>query len=280
MVIPACCLAVTNGPYPYSSLKVPVLQVGFATAAISAAGVRAGLDAQGLQDVNVVAWAGDGGTFDIGFGGLSAAVERNENILYVCYDNEAYMNTGIQRSSATPYGAWTMTTPVGGLKSEPKKNVVEILAAHNIPYAATASIAFPEDFAQKIQKAMSITGTKFIHLWVSCPTGHKSEERHAIKIARLAVETGVFPLYEVEHGFQYRINHEPSFVQVNEYLNLQGRFRHLSEEQVNAIQRNLEWEWKQLRAKVVCGDTLAMPASEAVIAPEESPERMHCLNKV
>ena len=266
LVIPACCLAVTNGPYPYSSLQVPVLQVAFATAAISAAGVRAGLDAQGQQDVNVVAWAGDGGTFDIGFGGLSAAVERNENILYVCYDNEAYMNTGIQRSSATPYGAWTMTTPAGGLKSEPKKNVVEILAAHKIPYAATASIAFPEDFAQKIRKAISITGTKFIHLWVSCPTGHKSEERYAIKIARLAVETGVFPLYEVEHGFQYRINHQPAFVQVNEYLKLQGRFRHLSEGQVNAIQHNLEWEWKQLRAKVAYGDDLATPTSEESFA--------------
>jgi pyruvate/2-oxoacid:ferredoxin oxidoreductase beta subunit len=268
VVMPACCMAVTNGAYPYSSLQVPVLNVAFATAAISAAGVRAGFDAQGEHDVNVVAWAGDGGTFDIGFGGLSAAVERNDNILYVCYDNEAYMNTGIQRSSATPYGAWTMTTPVGGLKSEPKKNVVEILAAHKIPYAATASIAFPEDFSQKIAKAMSIRGTKFIHLWVSCPTGHKSEERYAIRTARLAVETGVFPLYEVEHGFQYRINHQPAFLPVNEYLGLQGRFRHLSAEQVEAIQHSVEWEWKQLRAKVTYGEDLAAQTSETAMTPE------------
>jgi pyruvate/2-oxoacid:ferredoxin oxidoreductase beta subunit len=258
VVMPACCQAVINGAYPYSALQVPVLQVAFETAAISAAGVRAGLDAQGQKDVNVVAWAGDGGTFDIGFGALSAAVERNDNIIYICYDNEAYMNTGIQRSSATPYGAWTMTTPARGLKLEPKKNIVEILAAHRIPYAATASIAFPEDFSRKIRKAMSIPGTKFIHLWVSCPTGHKSEERYSIKIARLGVETGVFPLYEVEQGFQYRINHEPAFVEIKEYLKLQGRFRYLSEEQVNAAQRNVEWEWKQLRAKIASGDELAM----------------------
>jgi pyruvate ferredoxin oxidoreductase beta subunit/2-oxoisovalerate ferredoxin oxidoreductase beta subunit len=258
-VISACCWGVLNGPYPYSALQVPVLNVAFATAAISAAGVRAGLDAQGRHDVNVLAWAGDGGTFDIGMQSLSGAVERNDNIIYVCYDNEAYMNTGIQRSSATPYGAWTTTTPAAAPKIEPKKNVVEIFAEHRIPYAATASIAYPEDLVRKLEKAKSIRGAKFIHLWVSCPTGHKSDERYSVKIARLAVDSGVFPLYEVEYGSQYTINREPSFTGLNEYFSLQGRFRHLEDKQVETIRRNIDWEWKRLRAKVAMGRELGLP---------------------
>lgn len=259
VVIPACCWAVVIGPYPYSALGVPVLQVAFETAAISAAGVRAGLDAQGKTDVNVVAWAGDGGTFDIGFQSLSGTVERNDDILYITYDNEAYMNTGIQRSSATPYGAWTTTTPVETPKAEPKKNIVEILVEHRIAYAATANIAFPEDFIRKVQKAKEIRGTKFIHLWIPCPAGHKSEERNSIKLARLAVETGVFPLYEVEQGTRYTINHEPAFRNVAEYFELQGRFAHLDETHIEGIRRNIEWEWKRLRAKVAMGETLPLP---------------------
>ena len=256
VVIPACCFAVCVGSYPFSAAKVPVINVAFATAAISAAGIRAGLEAQGKTDVTVLAWAGDGGTFDIGLQSLSATVERNDNIIYVCYDNEAYMNTGIQRSSATPYGAWTTTTPLPSPKQEPKKDIVGILAEHRIPYAATASIAFPEDFARKLAKAKSIPGTKFLHLWVSCPTGHKSEERFSIRIARLAVETGIFPLYEVEYGDRYTINWEPSFRDVKEYLGLQGRFRHLSEAQIATIRGNVRSEWKRLRAKVRLGNEL------------------------
>lgn len=249
VVTPACCMAVCLGSYPFSAAGVPTMNVAFETAAISAAGVRAGLDAQGKTG-NVLVWAGDGGTFDIGMQSLSAAVERNEDIIYVCYDNEAYMNTGIQRSSATPYGAWTMTTPWPSPKHEPKKNIVEILAAHRIPYAATASIAFPEDFTRKLQKAAATPGCKFIHLWVSCPTGYKSEERNSIRLARLAVETGVFPLYEVENGCSYVLNHEPSFTEVKKYLSLQGRFRHLTEEQIETIRHNIQFEWKCLRAKI------------------------------
>lgn len=259
VVIPACCWAVINGPYPFHALEVPVLQVAFETAAVSAAGIRAALHMQGKDDVAVLAWAGDGGTFDIGFQALSGAVERNEDIIYVCYDNEAYMNTGIQRSSATPFGAWTTTTPEPNIKPEPKKNMMEILAEHRIPYAATASIAFPEDFVRKLQKARSIRGSKFIHLWISCPAGHKSEERLSVRIARLAVETGVFPLYEVEDGTRYTINYEPSFVDVEEYLKLQGRFRHLTEEQVAFIRQSIAWEWQRLRAKVELGQRLAPP---------------------
>ena len=256
MAVSAGCWGTLNGPYPFAPLKVPVLEVPFATTAISAAGIRAGLDVQGKHDINVVAWAGDGGTFDIGLQALSGAVERNDDIIYVCYDNEAYMNTGIQRSSATPYAAWTTTTPADSPKLEPKKDIVGILAEHRIPYAATASIAYPEDFLWKLNKAKAIRGAKFIHIWVSCPTGHKSEERYSVKIARLAVESGVFPLYEVEQGVEYTINHEPAFTDVAEYLNLQGRFRHLVAAQVDAIRRNIDWEWKRLRAKVTMGREL------------------------
>ncbi len=256
VVIPACCWGVLNGAYPFSALKVPVLNVAFATAAISASGVRAAFDMQGKDDVNVMVWAGDGGTFDIGLQSLSGAVERNDDIIYVCYDNEAYMNTGIQRSSATPYGAWTTTTPANAPKSEPKKNIVEILAAHDIPYAATASIGYPEDFFRKMKKAKTVHGASFVHLWVSCPAGHKSEERNSVKIARLAVETGVFPLYEVENGVRYTINHQPPFTNITEYLNLQGRFRHLNEQQIDNMRRNIEREWKRLEAKVDIGRRL------------------------
>ena len=153
VVIPACCWGVIAGPYPQSSLKVPVLQTAFATAGAAASGLRAALDMRGDSETVVMAWAGDGGTFDIGLQSLSGAVERNEDILYVCYDNEAYMNTGVQRSSSTPYGTRTTTTPGSGWKRSRKKNIVEILAAHRIPYAATASIAFPEDMMRKFEKA-------------------------------------------------------------------------------------------------------------------------------
>ncbi len=272
VVIPACCWAVIVGPYPFEALKVPVLQVAFETAAISAAGVRAALDAQGKHDTTVLAWAGDGGTFDIGFQSLSGVVERNDNIIYVCYDNEAYMNTGIQRSSATPYGAWTTTTPVQAPKAEPKKNMVEIMVEHRIPYTATASIAYPEDFIRKLQKAKSIPGAKFIHLWISCPAGHKSEERKSVQIARLAVESGIFPLYEVEYGTRYTINHEPAFTDVSRYLELQGRFRHLEEHHLQTIRQNIEWEWKRLRAKVEMGRSLPLPPP-AVRGPVDEGER-------
>jgi pyruvate/2-oxoacid:ferredoxin oxidoreductase beta subunit len=144
-------------------------------------------------------------------------------------------------------------------KSEPKKNIVEIMVEHRIAYAATASIAFPEDFVRKMQKAKSIRGAKFMHLWVPCPAGHKSEERNAIRISRLAVETGVFPLYEVESGVKYTLNHEPAFTDVTEYLRLQGRFRHLTAEQIDIIRRNIEWEWQRLRAKVAMGANLPLP---------------------
>ncbi len=225
--IPACCWSVIDGPFPYSSLKVPLFHTAFETAAATASGMRAAMEMLGREDVNVVAWAGDGGTFDIGIQALSGAAERNDNIIYICYDNEAYMNTGIQRSSATPPKAWTTTTPVKFPKERPKKNLDEIMAAHRIPYLATASIAYPEDLVKKVKKAVSIKGTKFLHVICPCPPGWKTAPEMTIKLAKLAVQTCIFPLFEVEDGIRYKINIKPKEpVPVREYLSIQGRFRH------------------------------------------------------
>ena len=169
VVFPACCYCVFVGGYPYTSLKVPVIHCPFETAAVVASGAAAALDVRGEKDTLVMVWAGDGGTFDIGMQALSGAAERNENILFVCYDNEAYMNTGIQRSSATPLGAWTTTTPAGSIKEEPKKDIEQIMLAHHISYVATASVAYPDDLYHKFKKARRIAGMKFIHLLSACP---------------------------------------------------------------------------------------------------------------
>ena len=247
VVIPASCWSIIAGPFPYSSLDVPIYHTAFETGGSVASGVRAALDVLGEEDVTVLTWAGDGGTFDIGLQALSGAVERNENFIYVCYDNEAYMNTGIQRSSATPWMAWTTTTPVKYPKQEPKKDIVAIMAAHRIPYAATATIGYPEDFIRKFQKAKTIKGARFIHLLSPCPPGWKSESADSIKLSRLAVETKVFPLYEVENGEKWRITVWPrQFRPVEEYLKLQGRFRHLTEEHIRIIQENVDREWEKL----------------------------------
>lgn len=249
MVIPACCWAVIVGGYPHASLKVPVINTAFETAASVATGVRAALDIQGDSETTVVAWAGDGGTFDIGLQALSGAAERNENILYVCYDNEAYMNTGVQRSSSTPYGARTTTTPRDEWKKLVKKNIMEIMAAHRIPYAATASIGFPDDLSSKVEKAKNIKGTRFLHIFSSCPTGWQIPSEISIRMARLAVQTNIFPLYEVKQGVHYTINYMPKRYRVNEYFKPQGRFKHLSDENLNTIQKMVDESWEQLLLK-------------------------------
>ncbi len=250
VVIPACCWATVAGFFPSTSLKVPILHTVFATAAVTAAGVKKGLVARGIEDVQVMAWAGDGGTFDIGLQSLSGSAERNDDFIYVCYDNEAYMNTGIQRSSATPFLSWTTTTPSGAFKETPKKDIMEIMAAHRIPYAATASPAYPEDFLNKMRKAKSIRGLRFIHILSSCPPGWKFPSENSLKISRLAVETKIFPLYEIENGRRYTLTHEPKGLPVGEYLKLQGRFGHLAPEQLRAIQENVDEEWAFLKEKV------------------------------
>ncbi|MBM4331594.1 MAG: pyruvate synthase subunit beta [Deltaproteobacteria bacterium] len=250
VVIPACCWATVAGFFPSSSLKVPVLHTAFETAAITASGVKKGLMARGIEDVQVLAWAGDGGTFDIGLQALSGCAERNDDIIYVCYDNEAYMNTGIQRSSATPFLSWTTTTPNPAFKDTPKKDIMEIMAAHRIPYAATASPAYPEDLLKKMRKVRETRGLRFIHILSSCPPGWKFPSELSVKISRLAVETRVFPLYEIENGRKYTLTVEPKSLPVSEYLRLQGRFSHLRAKDVQAIQASVDEEWKILMTKI------------------------------
>jgi len=251
VIVPASCFSVIAGVFPYHSLKVPVYHVAFETAASTATGVKAGLEMMGDLTTTVVAWAGDGGTFDIGLQALSGAAERNDDFIYVCYDNEAYMNTGIQRSSATPFLTWTTTTPAHQTKEEAKKNIMEIMAAHGVPYAATASVAYPEDFFNKIKKAQGIRGFKFIHILSTCPTGWRLPTQLSIKAARLAVLTRVFPLYEIENGEQYTINLKLEQRSVKEYLKLQGRFSHLTDPEIEVIQENVERAWNRLLRKAM-----------------------------
>ena len=249
MTVPACCMTVIDGPFPYTAVKIPLMHTPFETAAVAASGVKAALEVRGDNETTVLAWAGDGGTFDIGIQALSGAAERNADIIYVCYDNEAYMNTGIQRSSSTPMGAWTTTTPVPHHKKHPKKNMLAIMAAHGIPYTATASVAFLEDLVKKVKKAKEIRGTKFLHILAPCPSGWKCPPHLMVKMARLAVQTNVFPLYEIEDGEKYTINMKPTAKPVEEYLKLQGRFSHLTQDEVSIIQANTDKNWNLLLKK-------------------------------
>ena len=249
LTVPACCWAVMSGAFPRTCVGVPFLDCAFEATGASIAGLRAGLDARGMKDVTVVGFAGDGGTADIGLQALSGALERGVDAIYIMYDNEAYMNTGIQRSGATPWGAWTSTTPVGKtgrMKREEKKDLMGIVLAHNIPYAATASIAFPEDFTKKLEKARSIHGPRFFHVLAPCPPGWKYPPEHTVRLGRMAVDSRVFPLYEVVDG-RYRITRKPGRpTPVAEYLRLQGRFSHLDEAQVATIQTRVDERWARL----------------------------------
>jgi len=250
LCIPACCWAVIDGPFPHSSLSVPIYHCAFEAAASTATGVKAGLEMVGDDKTTVVAWAGDGGTFDIGLQALSGAAERNDDILYVCYDNEAYMNTGIQRSSATPYGAWTTTTPVKFFKNQPKKDINAIMAAHRIPYQATASISYPEDLFKKAKKAKDIKGTRFLHIYAPCPTGWKSRPEDAVKLGRMVIQNCIFPLYEIEYGEKYTLNIKVKDKKpINDYLKLQGRFRHLKPDEIQIMQEEVDRNWARLLKK-------------------------------
>ncbi len=235
MVVPAGCATIIQGAYPKTSARVPLLNIAFAAASSSASGVAAALELKGVTDTTVMVWAGDGATSDIGMASLSGAAERNENFIYVCYDNEAYMNTGIQRSSSTPIGAWTTTTVTG--KREGKKDLPSILMMHHIPYVATASVAYPLDFAEKLQRAAKIRGFRYIHLHAPCPPGWKFASEKTIEMGRLAVQTGSWILYEVENGV-YRLS-TPSLPFVNKerrkpiemYLKPQGRFAKMTDDE-------------------------------------------------
>ncbi len=243
LAIPACCGIVTAGAFPTTSYGVPTVATTFASAAAVAAGIAT------VRDLNeergqVICWAGDGGTYDIGIATLSAAAERNENIIYICYDNEIYGNTGGQRSSATPPGARTTTTPGG--KSEAKKDIMAIMAAHQIPYAATLSIAHPEDFSRKLKTAFDTPGTRFLLMHSPCPTGWKSEPADSVELVRLAVASGLFPLFEVWNGSAWRINVEPIWTSPTEYFQRQRRFKD-GEIDLQATERSCRNQFQRLK---------------------------------
>lgn len=227
------CVETFTSPYAYSPWGVPWLHPLFENAAAVASGVEAALKKKGLSEkVKVIAIGGDGGTFDIGMGSLSGMFERGHNVLYICYDNEAYMNTGIQRSSATPVGATTMTTPAGQAswgKEQPKKNLAAIALAHGIPYVATASIGFPKDLIRKVKKALEIRGPKYLDVHSPCPIGWGFDPSRTIEVARLGIQTGLVPLYETGYGQPLKARRIGKKKPVEEYLQYQSRFRHLIE---------------------------------------------------
>jgi pyruvate ferredoxin oxidoreductase beta subunit len=233
------CLEVFSTPYPESSWQLPWLHSLFGNAAAVASGVAAALRRQGRDDIRVVAQGGDGGTTDIGFGCLSGMFERNDDVLYICYDNQGYMNTGVQRSSATPPAARTATTPaIGSAPGNPfgiGKDVPSIAIAHNIPYVATASVADLHDLEAKVTHAMSLRGARYIHIFVPCPLGWAHASRDTIRVARLAVESGSFPIFEAEHGEIVRSNPIRRQIPVEEYLISQGRFTHLFKPQRDEV---------------------------------------------
>ena len=251
LVVPASCTSVIQGIFPKSAIKVPLINVIFASAAAVASGISAALEAKGVKDVHVVCWCGDGGTVDIGLQALSGAAERNDNIIYVCYDNEAYMNTGIQRSGATPYGAWTTTTIMG--KKEHKKNVPFIMMMHGVPYVATASIGYPLDFIMKLRKAAKIRGFKYIHLLAPCPVGWRFPPSKTIEVGRLAVLTGMWPLFEVEYGHFRLTGPSRQLLDKNkrkpiiDYLRIQGRFKHLTKEDIKKLEQYVDDMWDYIK---------------------------------
>lgn len=243
---PAGCMAAVGFIYPQMAFANNAMITTFPGVASMASGMAIGARALGLEDTHVVAFAGDGGTADIGLQALSGVIDRNDPLIYICYDNEAYMNTGIQKSGLTPYGTKTTTTPAGkvlkGAQTH-KKNLFEIIAAHDIPYAATASIGYPQDYMNKINKAKHTNGPSFIHVYASCPTGWGTPTETSIDIAKEAVDTGLFYLAEYENG-EYKLNKRPKeFKSVHEYIKKQGRFKHLGDEEIEMIiaQRDKQW---------------------------------------
>jgi pyruvate ferredoxin oxidoreductase beta subunit/2-oxoisovalerate ferredoxin oxidoreductase beta subunit len=253
-VIPPSCLAIMAGPQPLSGLRIPNYQPTLESSAAAASGIRRALDVRGRKDTHVVALAGDGGTYDIGFQSLSSAAERNENILYVCFDNEGYMNTGAQKSSSTPHYARTSSTPAG--KHSRKKNLTEIMASHEIPYAATATPGYLDDLIQKVRKAKSIRGMRLITLLVPCLDGWGVPDNFGVGLSRLAVESGVFPLYEVENGAKYRMTGPGKTRPLSDYLNAQRRYRDVDEAEVEQLQREVDTGWARLQQKILGSEHL------------------------
>ena len=251
VTLPASCMSTVTTQYPQMNYTVPSLTMSFPASGAFISGMAAGFKAQGVEDVNVVAFAGDGGTADIGLQSLSGAVEQGQNFIYICYDNEAYMNTGIQRSGLTPLGSTTTTTPSGACsfgESRVKKNMFEIMMAHRIPYCATASTSYPNDLVKKVEKAKNTKGPSFIHVMAPCPTGWGFPSDRTVEIGRLAVECGMWSLMEYENGV-VTVNkcagENPKSVE--EYLKTQRRFRHLNEEQIAMISEHRDRELAVVR---------------------------------
>lgn len=246
--VPASCWAVIPGAMPNRALDVPMVYTPFAATGASISGLREALDVQGKEDYNVVGFAGDGGTSDIGLQSLSGAMERGHNVYYIMYDNEGYMNTGVQRSGSTPYGAETTTTPVRkerNFKRQQKKIVADLMIAQKVPYVATATVAYPEDLIRKVNNAGKIKGPKFIQILSPCPTGWYYSPEKTVEVSRLAVQSRVFPLYEYTEG-KLKLNRPSKPVPVKEYLEAQNRFSHLENAEVEEIQRGIDQRWDDL----------------------------------
>jgi len=254
------CMEIISTAYPTTAWQTPYIHVAFENAAAVGSGVEAGLKALRRKgkiadrDVKSVAIAGDGGTADIGMQALSGAMERGHDMVFFCLDNEAYMNTGIQRSSSTPFMASTTTSPAGKVvkgQRTGKKNVAEIMVAHNVPYVATACPSYPLDLMEKVRKARDTRGPAYVHVYTTCPTGWRAPSEQAVKLGRLVVETGMFPLYEVENG-KYRMTLETPEPRrpVGDYLKLQGRFRHLDPSDITKVQALVDKEYAKLIHKV------------------------------
>ncbi|MFO8019689.1 MAG: thiamine pyrophosphate-dependent enzyme [Promethearchaeia archaeon] len=253
--VPASCLTVLHGMQGFCSTKISVLHTPFATTGASAAGIIASLEEKDLDDeITVVAFAGDGGTADIGIQALSGAAERGTNLIYACYDNEAYMNTGVQRSGSTPLGAYSTTTPGG--KKQRKKDMPRIMEAHGIPYVATTCASYPLDLYEKFQKAKDIDGTKYIHIFAPCAPGWGFDPKDTIKIGKLAVQTGFWPLYEVING-KFNLSRESKKIlkkenrkPIHQYLDEQQRFSGITEEEVKDYEEYIDNLWIELQKRV------------------------------
>ena len=257
MIVPACCTAVIESLYPHTSFNIPVMNIAFEAAAAGAAGVEAALRKLGKNDVTVLAWAGDGGTYDIGLQALSGALERETNFIYICYNNQIYSNTGIQRSGATPYAAWTTTT-VGG-KKEFRKEMGDIIRAHHIPYSAQTCISYPDDLYNKVKKAKEIEGPKYIEILTPCPPGWRFSMEKTVEMGRLAVETGVWALYECKNDVvtfngksRLILENKIKRVPIEEWMRPQGRFKHLfvpkkDVKRIKALEEHIEKIWERYR---------------------------------
>ena len=265
------CSEIISSPLPQTAWHVPWIHVAFENAAAVASGVEAGLKAMmrkgytPTRKICVMAVGGDGATADIGFQALSGAMERGHDMLYVCLDNEAYMNTGIQRSSSTPFGASTTTSPHGKLsigQKTWKKNLPEIMVAHDIPYVATACPSYPFDLVRKVKRAAAIEGPAYLHVLTVCPTGWRSATDQTVLLGRMAAECGIFPVYEVENG-RYTLNVDPGKLKpIKDYLRLQGRFRHLTDEDIAFIERRVHEQFKRLSEKARLSSDERTPAAK------------------